>query len=79
MFISLEAGNQEVFDHQDRFLKEEIHYATRIGMLDLLCIIPPDDVKTFGIPYVQSIIEQGLGKKDIKSGVCSGYNSNRRG
>jgi len=33
--------------------------------LDLLCIIPQDEIREFGIPYVRSIIEEDLSAADI--------------
>ena len=61
------------------FLKEEIQYAMRIGMLKFSCIIPPDDDKIFGILYIRSIIEKGLSKKDIKKWNLFWVTPNRRG
>jgi hypothetical protein len=47
------------------FLAEEITLAMKIGVLDLLCIIPQDEIREFGIPYVRSIIEKYLSRADI--------------
>jgi hypothetical protein len=46
-------------------LAEEITLAMKIGVLDLLCIIPQDEIREFGIPYVRSIIEKYLSRADI--------------
>ena len=40
------------------FLKEEIGYAMKQGVLDLLTIIPMDEVENTGIPFVRSLIEK---------------------
>jgi len=48
------------------FLAEEITLAMKIGVLDLLCIIPQDEIREFGIPYVRSIIEKYLSRADIE-------------
>jgi hypothetical protein len=47
-------------------LAEEITLAMKIGVLDLLCIIPQDEIREFGIPYVRSIIEKYLSRADIE-------------
>ena len=39
-------------------LKEEIGYAMKQGVLDLLTIIPMDEVENTGIPFVRSLIEK---------------------
>ena len=33
---------------------EEIVFFMRPGMLDILTLIPPEEIVTFGIPYVRS-------------------------
>ena len=48
-----------------KFDKSEIQFAMTIGVLDLLCIIPPGEVATHGIQYVRSIIEEDLDAKEI--------------
>ena len=48
------------------FLAAAIRLAMSVGGLDLLCIIPQDEVVEFGIPYVRSVIENGLPKKEVK-------------
>jgi len=48
------------------FLAEQIKLAMMVGVLDLLCMIPQDEVEDFGIPYVRSVIEYGLSKAEIK-------------
>ena len=40
------------------FLRAEIAYAMRRGVLDLLTIIPMDEVEKIGIPFVRSMIEK---------------------
>lgn len=47
------------------FSKADIRKAMSVGVLDLLMIIPQDDVETFGIPYVRSVIKEGLGEEDV--------------
>ena len=37
----------------------------QIGMLDLLCIIPIEEVEEYRIPYLRSILEKDASKKDI--------------
>ena len=37
----------------------------QIGMLDLLCILPHEEVEEYGIPYLRSILEKDASKKDI--------------
>ena len=47
------------------FLAEEIAFAMKVGVLDLLCIIPQDEIREFGIPFVRSIIEEDLSAVDV--------------
>ena len=47
------------------FLAEDIKLAMKIGVLDLLCIIPQDEISAFGIPYVRSVIEENLNAASI--------------
>ena len=47
------------------FLAGEIALAMTIGVLDLLSVIPKDEVEEYGIPFVRSVIEATLNKKDI--------------
>ncbi len=35
--------------------------AMKIGSLDLLSLIPWDEVVEYGIPYLRSLLEAGLG------------------
>ena len=37
-----------------------------IGVLDLLRMIPQDNIEDFCIPYVRSVIEDGLSKEEIE-------------
>jgi len=45
--------------------KEHVTSAMRIGMLDLLCILPHEEVEEYGIPSLRSILEKDASKKDI--------------
>jgi hypothetical protein len=38
----------------------------QIGMLDLLCIIPIEEVEEYGIPYLRSILEKDASKRDLE-------------
>ena len=42
------------------FLAEEVALAMKVGVLDLLCIIPPNEIREFGIPFVRLIVEEDL-------------------
>ena len=37
-----------------------------MGVIDLLCVIPHAEVVKYGIPFVRSLIEEGLDKNDIE-------------
>ena len=41
-------------------LAEEVAYAMREGILDLLTVIRPGKVKDIGIPFVRSLVEKNL-------------------
>ena len=43
-----------------------IRPAMMIGILDLLCMTPQDNVGDFGITYVQSVVKEGLTKEEVK-------------
>jgi hypothetical protein len=45
--------------------KEHVTNAMQIGMLDLLCVLPHEQVEEYGIPYLRSILEKDASKKDI--------------
>ncbi len=45
--------------------KEHVTNAMQIGMLDLLCVLPHEQVEEYGIPYLRSILEKDALKKDI--------------
>ena len=47
------------------FLAAQIKLAMEVGTLDLLCIIPQDEVEEFGIPYVRSVIEEDLDEDEV--------------
>ena len=48
------------------FLAEEIAYAMKAGVLDLLCIIPQDEIREIGIPFVRLLIEEDLSAAAIE-------------
>ena len=50
------------------FLAERIKLAMSSYYLDLLCILPQEEVEEFGIGFVRTLIKEGLSKKEIKKG-----------
>ena len=48
------------------FVSEEIVFSVCVGVFDMLCIIPQDEVEEYGIPYVCSIIEEDLDDMEIE-------------
>ena len=42
------------------FLADEVAYAMREGILDLLMVIPPEKVEDIGIHFVRSLVEKNL-------------------
>ncbi|KAI3642974.1 hypothetical protein MP228_002799 [Amoeboaphelidium protococcarum] len=36
-----------------KFVDADVHFLMQVGMLDLLCLIPEDEVEIYGIPYIQ--------------------------
>jgi hypothetical protein len=38
----------------------------KVGALDLLCVLPEDEVEPFGIPYLRSILEVGATKSQLE-------------
>ena len=46
----------------------EIELSISVGVLDILCIIPQDEVEEYVIPYFHSIIEEDLDDTDIERG-----------
>jgi hypothetical protein len=45
---------------------EEVEYGMQVGVLDLLTIIPQDEVESFGIPYVRSLLEKDLDEEGAR-------------
>ena len=50
---------------QCKFDKKEIKYALSLGVLDLLTVIPQDEVVIKGIPFVRSLIEDGVSDVEL--------------
>ncbi len=48
------------------FLREEISLAMMRGVLDILTILPFGDIEPFGIPYVRSVVEEGVSAENKK-------------
>ena len=48
------------------FKPKDITFAMSMGVIDLLCVIPHAEVVKYGIPFVRSLIEDGLDKNDIE-------------
>ena len=38
----------------------------QIGMLDLLCVLPHEQVEEYGIPYLRSVLEKDASKRDME-------------
>lgn len=49
--------------HIDR---ETVKVAMQVGMLDLLCVIPADEVSAHGIPYLRSIFGANLSVRELE-------------
>ncbi len=49
-----------------RFSMEEVEYGMQVGVLDLLTIIPQDEVESFEIPYVRSLLEKDLDEEGAR-------------
>ena len=47
-------------------LSKEHVTAMQIGMLDLLCVLPHEQVEEYGIPYLRSILDKDALKKDME-------------
>ena len=47
--------------HIDR---ETVKFAMQVGMLDLMCVIPAEEVLAHGIPYLRSIFGANLSKRE---------------
>ncbi len=43
-----------------------INVAMEVGALDLLCIIPRDEIEKYGIPYVRAKVESGQSEETVK-------------
>ena len=48
------------------FKPKDLTFAMSVGVIDLLCVIPHAEVVKYGIPFVCSLIEDGLDKNNIE-------------
>ncbi len=45
---------------------DSVSAAMKVCALDLLCVLPEDEVKPFGIPYLRSILEVGATQSPLE-------------
>ena len=53
--------------------------AMKIGLLDLLSVIPQEEVIEYGIPFLHSLLEAGKEQKLLHYGINFGHTSTRHG
>ena len=65
-FFHLKQAWQKYLIEKCHLSKEHVQNAMQIGMLDLLCIIPIEEVEEYGIQYLRSILEKDAMNQDLE-------------